>query len=79
MYANAVVCDPHRVVVVGSAQLRAMPVSSPDIRAGKALIGAALCAEGVSEVNNIQMIDRGCERIEEKLQSLGARVERITG
>ncbi len=56
-----------------------MPVSSPDIRAGKALIGAALCAEGVSEVNNIQMIDRGCERIEEKLQSLGARVERITG
>ena len=77
MGANAVVCDPHRVVISGRSELRPMTVISPDIRAGMALIGAALCAKGNSEVQNIQMIDRGYENIESKLLQLGARVKRI--
>ena len=77
MGANAVVCDPHRVVVVGRSKLRPTTVISPDIRAGMALIGAALCANGPSEVQNVQMIDRGYENIEDKLLQLGARVKRI--
>jgi UDP-N-acetylglucosamine 1-carboxyvinyltransferase len=77
MGANAVVCDPHRVVIVGRSELRPMTVISPDIRAGMALIGAALCAKGTSEVQNIQMIDRGYENIQDKLLQLGARVKRI--
>ncbi|MCM8534463.1 MAG: UDP-N-acetylglucosamine 1-carboxyvinyltransferase [Lentisphaeraceae bacterium] len=77
MGANAVVCDPHRVVIVGKSQLRAATVTSPDIRAGMALLGAALCAKGQSEVQNIQMVDRGYENIENKLLTLGAKVKRI--
>ena len=77
MGANAVVCDPHRVVIVGKSQLRPATVTSPDIRAGMALLGAALCANGKSEVQNIQMVDRGYEHIENKLLQLGAKVKRI--
>ena len=77
MGANAVVCDPHRVVVIGPSKLRPMTLISPDIRAGMALVGAALCADGVSDVQNIQMIDRGYENIENKLLQLGAKVKRL--
>lgn len=77
MGANAIVCDPHRVVVIGPSKLRPMTLISPDIRAGMALVGAALCAEGTSEVQNIQMIDRGYENIEQKLLQLGAKIKRI--
>jgi len=76
MGANAVVCDPHRVVISGRSKLRATTLSSPDIRAGMALLGAALCATGKSTVQNANMIERGYERIEEKLLSLGARIGR---
>lgn len=76
MGANAVICDPHRVVVVGPARLHPVELSSPDIRAGIALLGAALCADGISTVSNIHHIDRGYERIEEKFRTLGARIER---
>ncbi|MFO7821996.1 MAG: UDP-N-acetylglucosamine 1-carboxyvinyltransferase [Lentisphaeria bacterium] len=76
MGANAVICDPHRVVVSGPAKLQGIQLSSPDIRAGIALLGAALCAEGTSVIRNIRLIDRGYENIEAKLCSLGARIER---
>jgi UDP-N-acetylglucosamine 1-carboxyvinyltransferase len=79
MGANAVICDPHRVVVTGPARLHGIELSSPDIRAGIALLGAALCATGESTVRSVHLIDRGYERIEEKLQSLGARIERVKG
>jgi len=78
MGARIVLCDPQRAVVVGPSRLHGGPLSSPDIRAGMALLIAALCAEGRSEINNIEQIDRGYERIEDKLQALGARVERIS-
>lgn len=76
MGARAVVCDPHRVVISGRSKLRATTLSSPDIRAGMALLGAALCATGKSTVQNANMIERGYERIEEKLLGLGARITR---
>ena len=76
MGANAVVCDPHRVVISGRSKLTATTLTSPDIRAGMALLGAALCASGKSTVQNANMIERGYERIEEKLLSLGARITR---
>jgi UDP-N-acetylglucosamine 1-carboxyvinyltransferase len=74
MGANAVVCDPHRVVISGKSKLTATTLTSPDIRAGMALLGAALCASGKSTVQNANMIERGYERIEEKLLALGARI-----
>ena len=77
MGANAIVCDPHRVVISGPAKLRAGMLSSPDIRAGMALLGAGLCASGKSTVKNIQMIDRGYANIESRLLQLGAKVKRI--
>ncbi len=77
MGANAVICDPHRVVVVGPAKLHALELNSPDIRAGIALLGAALCADGNSTIRNVQLIDRGYERIEDKLRQLGADLERL--
>ncbi|MDO5691909.1 MAG: UDP-N-acetylglucosamine 1-carboxyvinyltransferase [Pseudomonadota bacterium] len=76
MGAQAVVCDPHRVVISGPARLRGTRLPSPDIRAGMALLGAALCAEGKSEVQNANMIDRGYEQVEQKLLALGARISR---
>lgn len=77
MGANAVICDPHRVVVCGPSRLHGLSLSSPDIRAGMALIGAALCANGESSIKNLQLVDRGHERIDERLQSLGADVQRL--
>ena len=77
MGANAIVCDPHRVVISGPAKLRAATLSSPDIRAGMALLGAGLCASGTSVVKNIQMIDRGYANIESRLLQLGAKVKRV--
>ena len=76
MGARIILCDPHRAVVLGSDKLRGAKLASPDIRAGMALLIAALCAEGESEIRNIGQIDRGFSRIEERLQSLGARIER---
>lgn len=76
MGAHAVICDPHRVVISGPAQLHGIALSSPDIRAGMALLGAALCARGQSTIRNVQFIDRGYEQIDGKLRQLGAQVER---
>ncbi|HKG44358.1 MAG TPA: UDP-N-acetylglucosamine 1-carboxyvinyltransferase [Gaiellaceae bacterium] len=77
MGARIILCDPHRVVVTGPARLYGQQMSSPDIRAGMAMLLAALCAEGTSTIGNIGEIDRGYERIDERLRSLGARIERI--
>ena len=76
MGARVILCDPHRAVVVGPSRLHGETLHSPDIRAGMALLIAALCAEGQSVIHNIDQIDRGYERIETKLQALGARIER---
>lgn len=76
MGARIVLCDPHRVVVSGPARLRAARVESPDIRAGMAMLIAALCADGTSVIENAQQIERGYERIEERLNALGARIVR---
>ncbi len=79
MGGRVILCDPYRAVVVGPSSLRAEPAGlpSPDIRAGMALLLAALCARGQSTIGNIGQIDRGYERIEEKLKALGARIERV--
>ena len=77
MGARVVVCDPHRAVVVGPSHLHGERLESPDIRAGMALLAAALCARGQSSIQNIGQIDRGYECIEEKLRKLGARIERV--
>src|SRR3954447_14147073 len=77
MGARIILCDPHRAVVTGPTQLYGQQMSSPDIRAGMAMLLAALCAEGTSTIGNIGEIDRGYERIDERLRSLGARIERI--
>jgi UDP-N-acetylglucosamine 1-carboxyvinyltransferase len=76
MGARIVLCDPHRAVIVGPSRLHGEELQSPDIRAGMALLIASLCASGHSVINNIEQIDRGYERIETKLQALGARIER---
>ncbi|HEY3289746.1 MAG TPA: UDP-N-acetylglucosamine 1-carboxyvinyltransferase [Anaerolineae bacterium] len=76
MGARIVLCDPHRCIVQGPSRLHGELVQSPDIRAGVALVIAALCAEGQSHISNIQQIDRGYERFDEKLRGLGARIER---
>ena len=77
MGARIILCDPHRAVVLGSDKLRGAKLASPDIRAGMALLIAALCAEGESEIRNIGQIDRGFSQIEQRLQSLGAKIERL--
>ena len=79
MGARIVLCDPHRAVVVGPSELRGAPIVSPDIRAGMALIGAALCARGTSVIMNAHQVDRGYERIDERLLALGARITRDAG
>ena len=76
MGANIILCDPHRAVISGPTRLRGERVESPDIRAGMAMLIAALCAEGTTEIGNIRQIDRGYERIDERLRALGARIER---
>lgn len=77
MGARIVLCDPHRAIVAGPSKLRAAQVESPDIRAGMAMLIAAMCAEGTSVINNAQQIERGYERIEERLNALGARITRV--
>lgn len=80
MGARIVLCDPHRAVVVGLERvnhLRGIPMSSPDIRAGVALLIAALSAEGKSTIQNIEQIDRGYQRIDERLNNLGAGIRRV--
>jgi UDP-N-acetylglucosamine 1-carboxyvinyltransferase len=79
MGARIILCDPHRVVVTGPAQLYGERLTSPDIRAGMAMLIAALCAEGTSTIGNVAEIDRGYERIDERLRGLGARIERVEG
>ena len=76
MGAHIILCDPHRAVISGPTRLRGERLESPDIRAGMAMLIAALCAEGESEIGNIRQIDRGYERIDERLAALGARIER---
>ncbi len=76
MGARLVLCDPHRVVVSGRSPLYAQDLVSPDIRAGMALVIAALCAEGTSVIHNVQQIDRGYEAIDQRLCALGARITR---
>ncbi len=77
MGARIILCDPHRAVVQGPSWLNGDELVSPDIRAGMALLIAALCARGESVIRNIIQIDRGHERIDEKLRALGARIERV--
>jgi len=77
MGAQIILCDPHRAVVVGPSRLYGQPVSSPDIRAGMALVLAALAAEGTTTIGNIQQIDRGYQHIDDKLRALGAQIERV--
>ncbi len=77
MGARIILCDPHRVVVTGPATLYGERLESPDIRAGMAMVIAALSAEGTSTIGNIGQIDRGYERIDERLQALGAAIERV--
>jgi len=76
MGARIIVCDPHRVVVNGPTQLYGERLESPDIRAGMALLLAALAADGESIIGNVGQIDRGYERIDERLRTLGANIER---
>jgi len=78
MGARLVLCDPYRVVVVGPSRLHGEEMVSPDIRAGVALLIAAMCAEGTSVIRNVGQIDRGYERIEERLNALGAHIRRVT-
>jgi len=76
MGARLVLCDPHRVVIVGPSQLYGSDIRSPDIRAGLALLGAALCAKGTSVINNIDQIDRGYADVDVRLRALGAKISR---
>ena len=77
MGANAIVCDPHRVVITGKSQLRGTTMSSPDIRAGMAMVIAALCASGESRINRAEIIYRGYENLIGKLSAIGADIEEI--
>ena len=77
MGAQIILCDPHRAVVSGPTQLKGARVSSPDIRAGMALLIAALGAKGTTEIQNIDQIDRGYENIEQRLNDLGAKIQRV--
>ncbi len=76
MGAQIILCDPHRAVVVGPRRLVGQQVTSPDIRAGMALVLAALAADGVTTIGNVQQIDRGYHKIDDKLRKLGAKIER---
>src|SRR5215470_1978899 len=77
MGARIVLCDPHRAIVAGPSRLRGASMISPDIRAGMAMLLAAVCAEGTSTINNADQIERGYERIEERLNALGAKIKRV--
>lgn len=77
MGANIVLCDPHRCIVSGPSPLRGSTMESPDIRAGMAMLLAAMCATGRSTINNVTQIERGYERIDERLNALGAHITRV--
>jgi UDP-N-acetylglucosamine 1-carboxyvinyltransferase len=77
MGAQIVLCDPHRCIVTGPTKLYGEKVESPDIRAGMALLLAALAAQGQSTIRNVGQIDRGYENVDGKLRSLGAQIERV--
>ena len=77
MGARIVLCDPHRAIVAGKSQMRGSRLESPDIRAGMAMLIAAMCAEGTSTINNAQQIERGYERIDERLNAMGAKITRV--
>jgi len=77
MGGRIVLCDPHRAIVAGPSRLKGALMSSPDIRAGMAMLLAAACAEGVSTINNADQIERGYERIDERLNALGAKITRV--
>jgi UDP-N-acetylglucosamine 1-carboxyvinyltransferase len=82
MGAQIILCDPHRATVIGLDKkfpLRGTRMTSPDIRAGVALLIAALSAQGTSYIHNIEQIDRGYQNMDERLKALGARIERIDG
>jgi UDP-N-acetylglucosamine 1-carboxyvinyltransferase len=79
MGARIVLCDPHRAVISGASRLHGGRVESPDIRAGMAMVIAALAADGTSEINNIGQIERGYERVDERFRALGAQIERVDG
>ncbi|KPL74350.1 UDP-N-acetylglucosamine 1-carboxyvinyltransferase [Ornatilinea apprima] len=78
MGAHIVLCDPHRCIVQGPSRLYGEKMESPDIRAGMALLLAALSAEGKSIIRNVGQIDRGYEKVDQKLAALGAKIERLT-
>jgi UDP-N-acetylglucosamine 1-carboxyvinyltransferase len=78
MGARITLCDPHRAIVSGPSRLHGERVESPDIRAGMAMLIAALAAQGVSEIGNIRQIDRGYEQIDQRLRGLGAHIERVS-
>jgi UDP-N-acetylglucosamine 1-carboxyvinyltransferase len=77
MGARIIFCDPHRVVVIGPGKLYGGTLESPDVRAGMALLIAALKAEGESTIYNIRQIDRGYSKVDDKLRALGAKIERL--
>jgi UDP-N-acetylglucosamine 1-carboxyvinyltransferase len=79
MGARIILCDPHRVVVTGPAKLYGQRMESPDIRAGMSMLLASLCAEGESTIGAVHQIDKGYERIDERLRALGAQIERVEG
>jgi UDP-N-acetylglucosamine 1-carboxyvinyltransferase len=79
MGARIILCDPHRAVVTGPAKLRGQRMESPDIRAGMAMLLASLCAEGSSTIGAVYQIDKGYERIDERLRALGAQIDRVDG
>jgi UDP-N-acetylglucosamine 1-carboxyvinyltransferase len=79
MGARIILCDPHRAVVTGPSRLRGQRMESPDIRAGMSMLLASLCAEGESTIGAVYQIDKGYERIDERLRSLGAHIERVPG
>jgi len=80
MGARIILCDPHRATVIGldrTQKLRGITMSSPDIRAGVALLIAALSADGISIIQNIEQIDRGYQYLDQRLNQLGAKIKRI--
>ena len=79
MGARIILCDPHRAVVTGPSRLSGQRMESPDIRAGMSMLLASLCARGESTIGAVYQIDKGYERIDERLRSVGARIERVSG
>ncbi len=79
MGARIVLCDPHRAVITGPSRLRGSELVSPDVRAGMAMVIAALCAEGTSVIRNVYQVERGYERLTDRLRSLGAKIDRVEG